>query len=172
MHDDEFIQEGRGRSAKKRAAKAVEALAVQLVELPDAQLANLPLDDDLRRELAQARSTKGHSARKRQVKYFAGLLRHHEAQQVALEEALANLSLEKHRQTLNFHHLEVLRDRFCSQDTFESALTDAAALYPDLDVAKITSLARSVHANGDKKAAREIFRHLRKAEEMSSNDTE
>ncbi len=170
MQDDDFIREGRGRSAKKRAAKAVEGLAMQLVELPESQLADLPLDADLRRELEQARATRGHGARKRQIKHFAGLLRRQQDQQTALAEAVANLSMEQYRQTLDFHHLEKLRDRLCAKDTFEQALTDALAQYPSLDAKRITGLARAVHATADKKSAREIFRQLREAEELTGQE--
>ena len=80
MEEQEYQEEGRGRSAKKRAAKAVEQLAQRLVELPDPAVAGLPLSPELARELQLARSTRGHSSRKRQLKHFAGALRRNEAE--------------------------------------------------------------------------------------------
>ena len=64
-----------------------------------------------------------------------------------------------------FHHLEDLRDRLCDASSFDAALTEVRSLYPVIDDKKLARLARSVHDNNDKKAAREIFRRLRKAAE-------
>ena len=156
-------QEGRGRSAKKREAKEVEGLAQRLADLPDAELASLPKDPELSREIELARATKGHSSRKRQVKHLAGYLRRHETQREAIEVALEGQAVNQRQETLAFHHLEQLRDRLCNSTTFDKALTEVRATYPQVDDGKLARLAHSVHEHNDKKAAREIFRCLRKA---------
>ena len=69
------------------------------------------------------------------------------------------------QEVMAFHHLEELRDRLCSTADFENALAEVRSLYPQLDSNKLAGLARSVHANSDKKAYREIFKRLRKAAE-------
>jgi ribosome-associated protein len=157
--------EGRGRSAKKREAKAVEQLAQRLADLPESELAALPQDPELAREIALVRSTSGHSSRKRQIKHLAGLLRRDDEKREKIAGTLDNQMVSQRQEILAFHHLEELRDRLCSTATFETALAEARTTYPQIDDAKLARLAGSVHEHGDKRAAREIFRRLRQAEE-------
>ena len=163
--EEEYRSLGRGRSAKKREAKAVEQLAQRLTDLSDAELAKLPQNLDLAKEIELARNTHGHSSRKRQIKHLAGFLRHHEEQREATEAALDGQAVIERQEAMTFHHLEDLRNRLCVVETFEAALAEVRSTYPCLDDRKLTRLAGSVHDYSDKKAAREIFRRLRKAEE-------
>lgn len=168
-YEDEWLeekpQEGRGRSAAKRAAQAVEELAKALVELSDAQLVDLPLEASLRRELEQARQTKGHGSRKRQLKHFTALLRRDDEAVAAVQAFVDGSNAVHQQQTEAFHQLEQLRDRLCDQKSFDAALSEVRLLYPHSDLDRLAGLARSVHAGGDKKAYREIFRRLRTAAE-------
>jgi len=162
-YSDEPPQEGRGRSAKKRAALAVEDLAKRLVDLPEAACRKLPLSADIRRELQLARETKAMGARKRQTKHLAGELRRREEEIETIQEffaAVDQVNLEERR---DFHHLEELRDRLCAPGTFSEALEEALRDCPTLDRETLSGLARSVHGSGDKRASREIFRRLRDA---------
>jgi len=174
MHDydeqDDHPQEGRGRSAKKRQAKAVELLAQRLTELSEAELAALPKLPELDKEIELARSTRGHSSRKRQIKHLAGLLRGLDEQREALAAALDGQEVNKRREVMAFRHLEALRDRLCSRATCEEALQEVRSSYPQLDDARLARLAGSVHEHNDKRAAREIFRRLRAAEEAREDD--
>ncbi len=167
MEEPELVQEGRGRSAKKREAKAVEHLAQRLADLSEAELSRLPQEPELTREIELARTTRGHSSRKRQIKHLAGFLRSHDDQREAIEAALEGQTIGQQQETLAFHHLEELRDRLCSTNTFDHALEEIRSSYPLIDHRRITRLARSVQEHADKKAAREIFRQLRKAQEQS-----
>lgn len=164
-NEEEYRSLGRGRSIKKREAKAVEQLAQRLANLSDAELARLPQSPELTKEIELARNTRGHSSRKRQVKHLAGLLRGHDEQREEIEAALDGQAVSQRQETLAFHHLEELRDRLCAIATFDEALTEVRTTYPQLDDGKLARLAGSVHDHNDKRAAREIFRHLRKAEE-------
>ncbi|MDG5469283.1 ribosome biogenesis factor YjgA [Deltaproteobacteria bacterium IMCC39524] len=165
--EEEVRSLGRGRSAKKREAKAIEELAQRLTEITASELGKLPKSPELSTEIELARSTKGNSSRKRQIKHLAGMLRDHEEQRLAIEAALDGQSVSQRQETLAFHHLEELRDRICATETCEAALTEVRTTYPHLDAGKLARLARSVHEHSDKKAAREIFRRLRKAEESN-----
>jgi ribosome-associated protein len=160
---EEITQEGRGRSAKKREAKAIEELTERLVNLPESELGKLPLDDELRAELQLARSTKGHSSRRRQIKHFAGLLRRDDQQREQIEAFFGGHQVDQARERQAFHQLEALRDQLCCPTSCTSALEQIRDLWPHIDDRKLASLARSVHDHQDKKAAREIFRRLRKA---------
>jgi len=163
--DHEPRSEGRGRTAAKRAAKAVEETARQLVELPEAQLGRLPLGDDLRRELELVRGAKGHSAAKRQLKHFAGLLRRDEDERRELEAWLAGFHADHYREVKTFHDLEELRERLCAKESTSQALADVRERFPQLDLRKLEGLVRGVLATQDKKAFREIFRRLKQAAE-------
>lgn len=163
--EEEVRQEGRGRSAKKREAKAVEQLAQDLSDLPESEIAKLPMEAELAKEVELARNTKGHSSRKRQIKHLAGFLRRHEDEREAVATALEGHSVNQRQETLAFHHLEELRDRLCSATSFDEAIAEVRNTFPFVDDGKLSRLARSVHENSDKRAAREIFRRLRKAEE-------
>jgi ribosome-associated protein len=158
---------GQSRTARKRAAHAVEDLARQLVELPDSQWRKLPVDDELRAEIALARGTHGHGSRDRQTRHLAALLRRREEDLFLLSAFLDTGRQQHQQQTEDFHQLELLRDRLCAPATFAAALEEAAAL-PGADREALAGLARSVHAGGDKRAAREIFRRLRAAWEKSA----
>ena len=136
------------------------------MDLPEAEFAKLPIDGDLRGELALARSTSGHSSRRRQIKHFAGCLRRDQEQKTILEAYLQGCQVTLAREKQAFHKLENLRDRLCRQEEFEPALVEIGQSWPTIDLNKLANLARSVHTHGDKKAAREIFRRLRAAAEV------
>lgn len=163
--ETENLSEGPSRSAQKRDAKAVEQLAQRLAELSDAELARLPKSPELAKEIALARNTSGHGSRKRQIKHLAGLLRGNDDQREAIETSLDGHAVSQRQETMAFHHLEELRDRLCTAETFEAALAEVRSTYPHVEPGKLTRLAGSVHDHNDKRAAREIFRYLRKAEE-------
>ncbi|PLX98225.1 MAG: hypothetical protein C0623_12945 [Desulfuromonas sp.] len=164
-YEEEPRSEGRGRSAKKREAKAIEKIAERLVALPEAELPNLPLEDELRDELLEVRQTKGHSSRKRSLKHFAGLLRRDDGARQALEEALNRFDLQHGQETTAQHDLEKLREQLCSEDGHEEALNIVADRFPSVDRKALQRLVRSVRHGGDKRAYREIFRRLRDADE-------
>jgi len=167
MEGDARVPQGRGRSAKKRQASSIEDLAKTLAALPETELSKLPQESEMAREIERVRTTRGHSSRKRQIKHLAGVLRRHDDQRKAIEAALAGQTVSRRQEMLGFHHLEELRDRLCSTATFAQALEEIRSSYPMIDHRRISRLARSVHGSADKKAAREIFRQLRKAQEQS-----
>ncbi|BCR03503.1 UPF0307 protein [Desulfuromonas versatilis] len=162
MSDREEYQ-GPSRSAKKRAAKAVEELAWKLVDLPEAEWNRLPAAGELRTEIGQARATGGHGSRKRQVKHLAGVLRRREDEAQQLQDFIDGVDQAHLDEQKVFHHLEQLRDRLCEAEQFPAALREACESWPELDREAVTRLARSVHANGDRRAFRELFKRLRQA---------
>lgn len=162
-------REGRGRSAKKRAARAVEALAVRMVEASGAVCRDLPLTDELHDELRFARSIKARAARKRQIKHLAGLLRRDEETTAAITKALDSVGRADRADRDAFQRIEGLRDALCDPDRFAEAIERAAGELAGLDREAITGLAKSVHRTGEKRASREIFRRLRALAEAADN---
>jgi ribosome-associated protein len=157
-------QEQPSRSARKRAAKAVEELAERLVNLADADSRRLPLAGEIRRELEEARRIKTHGARKRQLKHLAGMLRRDDESREEAEGFLTLLDLGRHRDSERFHELEVLRERLCDPESREAALAEAESSCPGIDLAKIKRLAEAAQGGTDKRAFRELFRLLRAAQ--------
>jgi len=164
---DEQEWSGPSRSAKKRSAKEVETVAVQLVELSATDWAKLPAPAELREKIELARQTQGHGSRKRQMKHLAGVLRSHEEEAEKIRAYLDGLHQVQLQDKREFHFLEGLRDRICDLEQSAAALDEAAGSFPGLDRAALARLARSVHTSGDRKASREIFRRLKSAWEQS-----
>jgi ribosome-associated protein len=162
--DDYPQQEQPSRSAKKRAAKAVENLAERLMNLANADFRRLPLAGEIRRELEEARRIKAHSARKRQLKHLAGLLRHDDESRQEAEGFLTLLDLGRHQDAERFHRLEELRERLCAPESRETALAEAERTLSGIDLAKIKRLAEAAQGGTDKRAFRELFRLLRAAQ--------
>lgn len=156
---------GRGRSAKKREAKAIEQLAEQLVNMPEMELPALPLDEELRAELLDVRQTKGHSSRKRALKHFAGQLRRDDDARESLQEAMTQFDMKHGQETAAQHDLEKLRERLCSVDEQDAALQEVSTRFPSVDCKALQRLIKSVQQSKDKRAYRDIFRRLRDAQE-------
>ncbi|MDY0189886.1 MAG: ribosome biogenesis factor YjgA [Desulfuromonas sp.] len=155
------------RSARKRDAKGVELLAQKLVELPDADFVRLPATADIITELTKARATKGHGARKRQLKFVAGLLR----RDLEGTEELRAFVAGEHQQQLDdnrlVHRLENLRERLCDPHTRSAALHEARDSFAGLDVIELQRLVASYKGPADKKNYRQIFRCLRAGSDAS-----
>lgn len=168
MLDEVMEKEGRGRSAKKRVAQAVEALAQELVDLPEAERRRLPAPDELAAEIALAADTRSHSARKRQIKHLAGVLRRDDEAVEALRAHLDGLHGAQLAERKLLHELESLRDRLCDPTQAEAALAETRRTCPDIDAAALARLARAAQ-EGDRRAYREIFRRLRDGRSPASS---
>ncbi|MBN2428659.1 MAG: DUF615 domain-containing protein [Deltaproteobacteria bacterium] len=160
---EESPYSGPSKSARKRAAKAVEELANELVTLPKARLAGMELPADIRKELELARGTRGHGSRKRQIKHLAGLLRKDEDMVEELNAFLAGSHEQQYEEKKLFHQLESLRDGLCDAASFETTLRLVQEQFPSVDADALSQLAHRLHSNQDRHAFREIFRILKAA---------
>ncbi len=163
MNDDFSNQPPPSRSAKKRAAKAIEELAATLMTLAGADYRRLPLNGVIAEELEQARAIKSHGARKRQLKRLAGLLRADDENRQQIESFMADLERGHQQNTAGFHRLEELREGLCDPARCAETLAEIEKTLTGIDTAKIHRLAKSVQNSADKRAFREIFRMLRDA---------
>ncbi len=151
------------RTKKKQQAKQVEQVAERLVALTDQQFAQLSLPEEILAEAEDARSVRGRSSQRRQLKYLAGLLRKMPKALDELLRQLQNLDQVARGDRKQFHQLEKLRDRLCAEETFSSAFDEMVELLPDIDRKAVSHLSRSVWQHADKRAYREIFRRLHDA---------
>ena len=153
------------RTKKKQQAKEIEQLAAQLAAMPENQFRRLHIPDDLVREVALARDTKGRGSHKRQIKHLAGQLRKQDDELQQLLAQMQDLDQVARSEKKDFRQQEKLRDQLCEQSSFDAAFNEVLSLYPQIDRKAISRLARSVHQHADKRAFREIFKRLRDCQE-------
>lgn len=163
MEENDQLPQVESRSAKKRDAKSIEQLARDLVELADAELNRLPASESIMQALMQARQTKGHGSRKRQLKFFAGLLRKDEEHTEALRAYIAGDHQSQRDENRLTHQLEQLREKLCATESRSDAFAQAREILPQLDVIELQRLLNAYRGEDDKKNYRQIFRCLRAA---------
>src|SRR5512134_1935890 len=73
--DELEVQEGRGRSARKRASHELTRLGEELVSLRPEQVAALALPERLEDAVAEARRLTSFGAKRRQTQFIGKLLR-------------------------------------------------------------------------------------------------
>lgn len=169
MHEEEDFNEedgdfGPSRSEQRREALAVLELALRLVELSEAQIAQVPMDDDLRDLVLVSRKITAQIARKRQVQYLAKHMRREEPEALeAIRAALDHDRADHRREAQALHQVEYWRDRLVAEG--DDALSELLAQHPDADRQHLRQLARNAQQERAKNkpphAFRELFRELR-----------
>lgn len=153
------------KSQRRREALEVKSLANQLIGLPAARLARVPLDDDVRIEIDRARNIRSHVARKRQLQFVAKLLRRSDAEPIL--EALEGFENEARQLNARHHRSEAWRDLLLSEG--DRAVGSLLSCRRDADAQAIRQLLRNARreaANGKPPAAaRALFRLLRELDE-------
>lgn len=149
------------KSQRKRDARVLFELGRDLVGLPAKELAALPLDDDLRREIEFARGIRAHVARKRHLQFIAKMLRQRDAD--ALLDAITARRAEARSLAGRHHRTEAWRDLLlASGDGAVSALLDATTA---ADAQTLRQLIRNAQRESrlgkPPAAARKLFRLLR-----------
>jgi ribosome-associated protein len=88
--DELEVQEGRGRSARKRASHELTRLGEELLTLRPEQLAALALPERLEDAVAEARRLTSFGAKRRQTQFIGKLMRQlDEAELAAIRSAVA-----------------------------------------------------------------------------------
>jgi ribosome-associated protein len=156
------------KSQRKREAQEIRSLATRLIALSPARLAEVPLDDTLRREVEAARGIRSHVARKRQMQFVAKLLRRDGGEAVA--EALAGFDHEASQLTARQHRSEAWRDHLLEHgDAAVGALLERRRDTDAQTVRQLLRNARREAAHGKPPAAaRSLFRLLRDMDEREA----
>lgn len=170
--DDEFT--GPSRSQLRRDALDIFKLAEALAALSDAQLARVPLDQDLRDEVLRTRAVTSHIARKRQTQFLAKQMRKLDDESVeAIRKALAHDRAAAHREAAELHRTEAWRERLLEEG--DDALAEFVAAHPSADRQRLRQLVRNAvaerKANKPPHAYRELFRVLREATTAGAGET-
>jgi len=170
MHDQEDSEESAdneepSRSQRRREALDVLKLAQTLASLSDAQLAHVPLHDDLRAEVVRTRAVTQQIARKRQTQFLAKQLRKlDEAEIEPIRAALEHDRDHARREAAALHHIETWRKRLL--DEGDEGLSELLRQFPSADRQHLRQLARNARLEREQNkplhAFHELFRALRK----------
>lgn len=153
------------RSEQRRAALDVLELGEQLVALSAAQLARLPIPDDLMPHIRETQRITSHIAHKRQLAFLAKQMRKlDDAVLDAIRDAMSKDGEAARRETALLHRAEALREALLGDDG-DAVLTDLLAANPQADRQKLRQLVRNAREerakNKPPRAFRELFRELR-----------
>lgn len=148
------------KSEIKRDAEHLKKLGESLINLNPANLAKIPLDDNVRDAIELAQKLKM-EARRRQIQYIGKLLRNVDPEPI--QEALDKVENRHNQQLALLHKLEQTRDQLVEQG--DAVLNELIAEYPDLDRQHLRNLIRAAQkekaANKPPKNYREIYQYLK-----------
>lgn len=149
------------KSQRKREANELLDLAKNLITMPESRLKNIPMDQELRDEVAFARSIKAHGAKKRQLMTVGKMLRRRDNQE--LLDAVNNFDQKNRQSNARFHHIETWRDRLLEgSDQVLSGLLEKA---PDANVQSLRQLIRNAKKEATlgkpPASSRKLFKLLR-----------
>lgn len=155
---------GPSRSEQRRAALDVLALGQQLAGLSSAQLAKLPIPDDLLPHIVDTQRITSHVAHKRQLAFLAKQMRREDdATLDAIRDALEAGGETGRRETALLHRIEGWRERLMLES--DIALSDLLDEFPGADRQHLRQLVRNAiderNRNKPPHAFRELFRELR-----------
>jgi len=164
------------RSEQRRAALDVLELGAQLVALSAAQLARLPVPDDLLPHIRESQRITAHIAHKRQLAFLAKQMRKlDEAVLTAIRDAMSTDSASARREVAAMHRAEALRDSLIGE-VGDAGLTALLAEFPNADRQKLRQLLRNAREekakNKPPRAYRELYRELRELLANGSEDAD
>ncbi len=154
--------DGPSKSARKRAALDAQALGTELVDLPEARLRELPLDESLLDAILAARAIKTRGGRARQLQFIGKLMRNIDVTPIV--DSLAEPARLRALETERDKRITAWRDRLLKDG--EVALKALREWQPD---ANCDLLAQALGRARDPRlpeaqqlgAKRELFRALR-----------
>jgi len=157
----ETEQQRLSKSARKREAASLQELGVKLAALPDQEIKDLDLPENLFIALRALRRLPSHGAQIRQRQYIGKLMR-----EIDPEPVLAKLAERKQRHDLEirqFQQIERWRDRLLSDAG--GAVDEFMAEHADADHATLARLIEKASRERAEQrspvAARELFAYLR-----------
>jgi len=162
----------------KQAMHELQALGARLLELPDAQLDEIEMEDSLRTALRTMRTLRSREALRRQMQYVGKLLRVAEVE--SLRRAIADYRAGRNQAAQAFQEIEDWRERLLADDAELNAWSKAC---PTTDLPRLCVLIRNARreqtsmsdrggdggAVGKGRCYRELFRRLRAEVEASGS---
>lgn len=163
MSQDEFDQESDlvSKSQRKRDSLAVQKLGGQLTQLKPQQLAQIPLDDDLRAAIEEMSRIHHREGRRRHLQFIGKLMRN--ADHEAIEKAHSALQNQGRQQIQEQHLAERWRERLMGEDP--RALQEFIDQHDPEDIQHLRQLVRQAQREQQQQkppaAARKLFLYLR-----------
>ena len=155
------------KSQRRREALELKSLASKLIKLSPARLGRVPLDDDVRSAISEARQIRSNVAGKRQLQYVAKLLRRIDPE--AIFHTLEEFDGEARQLTGRQLRSEAWRDFLL--ESGDQAVGVLIRQRNDADTQAIRQLVRNARketARGAPPAsARALFRVLREMDELA-----
>ena len=166
--DDEDLPPS--RSEKKRQSRGLQDLGWELVELPDTELAAMPLPDEVRDAVEVARRITSNGARARQRLYIGKLLRHVDADPIRL--ALDRRGEIDRQRVLREKVVERWRDRLLADEA--AAWTELGTIVDRTVLQQLRAMVRQARAEQSAlrppAVARQLYRRLREILAAQSHD--
>lgn len=164
MYDDEedgkIYAERPDRAALKVEMQASKALVLHMMGMSDTLFKKLEIPETLRDAVVDARRFKG-GARKRQLLYTTGLIRHEDPEALYLQ--IENLERPLQRKVEEFHEVEQWRDQLLAGDA--ATMDDLLARFNDVDIQYLRQLVRNAAKekknNKPPKSSRLLFQYLK-----------
>lgn len=153
------------KSQRRRDALELKSLALELMKISPAKLGRIPLDDDVREAIMDARQIRSNVARKRQMQYAAKLLRRIDPEPIF--QAIEGFETEAREITGRQHRAEAWRDFLL--EAGDPAVGSLMQQRNDTDTQAIRQLIRNANReesrNKPPASARALFRLLREMDE-------
>jgi ribosome-associated protein len=161
-HDDSadqaFAVERPSKSQLKREMHALQALGVDLVELPKDAFKRMPMPENLADAVREARRITDHEGKRRQVQYIGRVMR------TLTEDEIAALrtALDAHRgvnkaETARLHWIEQTREQLLAHD---DAFTAFLREHPGADAQEGRTLIRNARKEAQQGKPPRYFREL------------
>lgn len=149
------------KTQRKSQMIALQKIGEALVNLPAAQLTQVPLDSILLDAINTARSLKSHEAKRRQLQYIGKLMRNIDP--LPIQTALEKIQSKNKQGNAQFHQIERWRDKLIEEG--DESLDSFIKKYPECDHAHLRQLIRN--AKQEKSgAATKLFKYLREITEI------
>jgi ribosome-associated protein len=145
------------RSQLKRDSQELRDMGAQLVQMPNAHLDKITMDNTLLAAIKEARRLKSNDARRRQIQYIGKLMRNMDLTEIRHSVEKLNHQSQTFRQ--HFAMLEQWRDRLIDEgnDTIEEFLT----AFPNADRQQIRNLSRQAGREKNSSAKSKLFKYLK-----------
>ena len=155
--------EGPSKSELKRQMTERQKLAEVLAALSNDALKTIPLDEAIKKAVAETNKIKSFEAIRRHKQYLGKLMRALDDKELeAIQRRLDAIQGVSKAETAKLHFLESYRDRLIAND---EAFTKMIEQYPDMDIQNMRTLIRNARKekeqNKPPKAYRGIFRVLK-----------
>jgi ribosome-associated protein len=148
------------RTQRKREALDLQRLGGRLADLRPADLAVIPLPDQVIEAIEAYRKIRSHEARRRQLQFLGKLMRKIDVEPIT--QALDRIDAQSSASSYEFHQLEIWRERLIEEP---AALTEYLSAHPHADRQRLRQQLARVRKAPDearrKAESRELFRMLR-----------